>query len=137
MGSFEALIFRALKLPMPPGHTGAPLKLTVPRFLHVEPYSLRQRHLSAPIDGIGLAPHIGLPGIRARLAPAAGVLFAAERTADFRAGGSKIDVGNAAVAAVSRQEPFSCLQAVGKYRRRESIVHRVLQRQRFLERLKA
>ena len=40
---------------------------------------------AAEIDRVGRPPHIGLPGIRAGLAPAARFLFATKGTADFGA----------------------------------------------------
>ena len=52
--------------------------------LRVELHSLRQVNFTAPIEGIGLAPHVGFPGIRTGLTTSAGLLFAAEGTADFR-----------------------------------------------------
>jgi hypothetical protein len=52
--------------------------------LRVELHSLRQVNFTTPIKGIGLAPHVGFPGIRTGLTTSAGLLFAAEGTADFR-----------------------------------------------------
>ena len=51
-----------------------------------------------PVDGAGLAAHVGLPGVGARLAAAAGLLLAAEGAADLGARGADVDVGDAAVA---------------------------------------
>src|SRR5580704_3523355 len=73
----------ALTLPLPPG-------------LHrsdVEPNPLSERQLRTPVDGVRLAPHVRLPGIRARLAAAAGVFLAAEGAADLGPRSAEIDVG--------------------------------------------
>src|SRR5690606_4037065 len=56
--------------------------------LQVELDALGQRQVVRVVDGIGLAAHVGAPGIRAGLAPAAGVLLAAEGAADLRARGA-------------------------------------------------
>ena len=53
--------------------------------LRVELDSLRQVNLATPIEGIGLTPHIEFPRIRAGFTTSAGLLFAAEGAADFRA----------------------------------------------------
>ena len=84
--------------------------------------------VAAPVDGVGLAAHVGLPGIRAGLAAAAGVLLAAEGAADLGARGAEVDVGDAAVAAGGRQERFRVLQPVGEQRRRQAVRRGVLQR---------
>jgi hypothetical protein len=47
--------------------------------------ALRERQLLAPVDRIGLAAHVGLPGVGARLATAARFLLAAESTSDLGA----------------------------------------------------
>jgi two-component system sensor histidine kinase PhoQ len=65
----------------------------------------------APVDGVGLPAHVGLPGVRAGLAAAAGVLLAAEGAADLGARGADVHVGDAAVAAAGGQEPLGVLQA--------------------------
>ena len=65
---------------------------------------LRERQLRRPVDGGGLAAHVGFPGIAAGFASAAGFLFAAERAADFGATGPNIDIGDAAIAATGAQE---------------------------------
>ena len=52
---------------------------------HLELDALRQREGLAVVDGVGGAPHIGLPCIRAGFATAAGLLFAAESAADLGA----------------------------------------------------
>src|SRR5882757_2210255 len=89
---------------------------TLNRWSHVEFDALRERQLRTPIDRRGLAPHVRFPGVRAGLAAAAGVLLAAEGAADLSAGGSEIDVGNTAVAAIGGKELLGDLQAVGEYR---------------------
>ena len=51
------------------------------------------------VDRVGLAAHVGLPGVAAAFAAAAGFLFAAEGAADLRAAGADVHVGDAAIAA--------------------------------------
>src|SRR5690606_10598897 len=72
----------------------------------LEPDTLRQGQLPGVVDSRGLAPHVPLPGVGAALAPAAGVLLAAEGAADLGAGGADVDVGDAAVRADGAQEGF-------------------------------
>ena len=45
--------------------------------------ALSQRQFVGVVDGVGGAPHVGLPGVGAGFAAAAGVLLAAESTADL------------------------------------------------------
>ena len=52
------------------------------------------------VHRVGGAAHVGLPGVRAGLAAAAGLFLAAERAADLRAGRADVDVGDAAVGPV-------------------------------------
>ena len=61
--------------------------------------ALGQRQVRGPVQRVGLASHVGLPGVGAGFAAAAGFLFAAERAADLGAAGADVDVGDAAVAA--------------------------------------
>src|SRR5271165_734848 len=68
--------------------------------------ALRERNVVRPVDGHGLTPHVGLPGIAARFASATGILLAAKCPADFRAAGPDVHVGNAAVASGVAQEPL-------------------------------
>src|ERR1700730_10685232 len=75
------------------GAEGAPLGCD----LELDP--LRERQLTAPVHGIGLAAHVRLPGIGAGFAAAAGILFTTESAADFGPRGAEIDVGDTAVAA--------------------------------------
>ena len=112
---------------------GARFSLRLPGPLDLELDALRERQLAAPVDRVGLAAHVGLPGIRAGLASAAGVLLAAERAADLRAGGAEVDVGDAAVAAGGRQEGLRVLQPVGEERRGQTVRGGVLLRDRLVE----
>ena len=64
-------------------------------------HALRQRQGRAVVDGVGGAAHIGLPGVGAGLAAAAGFLLAAEGAADLGAGRADVDVGDAAVGALA------------------------------------
>src|ERR1700731_4231599 len=54
--------------------------------------SLRQRQLRRPVDSVRLPPHVSFPRVAARLAPAARLLFAAERAANLRAARPDIDI---------------------------------------------
>ena len=65
----------------------------------VELHALGQRQGRAVVDRVGGAAHVGLPGVRAGLAAAAGLLLAAEGAADLGARGADIDVGDAAIRA--------------------------------------
>jgi hypothetical protein len=62
--------------------------------------ALRERQVAAVVESAGLAAHVGLPGVGAGLATAAGLFLAAEGAADLGSGGADVDVGDAAVAAV-------------------------------------
>ena len=70
---------------------------------------LGQRQLGAPVDGVGLSPHIGLPGVRAGLPPPTRLLFATESATDFGTTGPDVHVGDAAVAPSMRQKVFASL----------------------------
>src|SRR2546430_747818 len=76
--------------------------------------SLSQRQLAAPVDRVGLAAHVGLPGVRAGLTAPARILLAAEGAADFRAGRADIDVGDAAIAARPREKQLRVSQTIGE-----------------------
>jgi hypothetical protein len=65
---------------------------------------LGQWHVAAVVDRIGLAAHVGLPGVGAAFAPAAGLLLATERAADLRTAGADVHVGDAAIATGRAQE---------------------------------
>jgi hypothetical protein len=58
----------------------------------LKPDPLGQGQFSSPIDGIGLAAHIGLPGIRTRLASAARLFLTTEGPANLRTRGPHIDI---------------------------------------------
>jgi hypothetical protein len=81
--------------------------------------ALGERQIVAVIDRVGLAPHVGAPAVRAALAPAAGLLLAAERAADLGARRADVDVGDAAIRARRRQEALGFAQVVGEDRRRQ------------------
>src|SRR5262252_5236136 len=68
--------------------------------------ALRERQRVRAVDGAGLPAHVGLPAVAARLAPAAGVLLAAEGAADLRAARADVHVGDAAIAAGVRLPAF-------------------------------
>jgi len=72
-------------------------------------------------DGLRLAPHVGFPRVRARLASAAGLLLAAERPADFRTARTDIDVRDATVAAFRGQEQLGLGQVLRDQARREPL----------------
>jgi hypothetical protein len=69
-----------------------------------------------PVDRVGLAAHVGLPGVGAGLAAAAGVLLAAEGAADLGAAGADVHVGDAAVAAAWERKRSASQQVVGEDR---------------------
>src|SRR5690349_269441 len=81
-------------------------------FLDLERDPLRQRQLATPVDGVGLAAHVRLPGVGPRLTTTARVFLAAERATDLGARGANVHVGDATVTAGGRQERFSVLQPV-------------------------
>src|SRR5690606_13309871 len=95
--------------------------------------ALRERQFARIIDGVGGAPHVVLPGIRAGLAAAAGFFLAAERAADLGARGADVDVGDAAVRAGGRQEGLGFAQVVGEDRRRQALRHAIVHGQRLVE----
>src|SRR5579862_1806292 len=78
----------------------------VARSLHSELDSLRQRQLRRPINGVGLAAHVGFPGIAAGFAASAGLLLPAKGAPNLSAAGADIDIGNAAIAAAVTEEGF-------------------------------
>src|SRR3546814_10971139 len=61
--------------------------------LQVELDALCQPQRVGVVDRVGLAPPVGAPRVRTRLAAAAGFLLAADRAADHGAGGAAVDVG--------------------------------------------
>ena len=99
----------------------------------VELHALGQRQRGAVIDGVGGAAHVGLPGIGAGLAAAAGFLLAAEGAADLGAGRADVDVGDAAVGAGRRDEALGLAQVVGEDRRGQALRHVVVQGDRLGE----
>src|SRR5688572_25624652 len=82
--------------------------------LDVELHALGERQLLAVVDGVGGAAHISLPGIRARLAAAAGFLLAAESAADLGAGGADVDIGDAAIRAGGGNELLGLAEVLGE-----------------------
>jgi len=57
--------------------------LSISPELRVELHSLRKVNLTAPVDRVGLAPHVGFPRVGTGLTTSAGLLLAAEGAADF------------------------------------------------------
>src|SRR6185312_5090216 len=94
--------------------------------LELELDSLGERQVARPVDGVGLAAHVGPPGIGARLAAAAGILLPAEGATDLGARGADVDVGDAAVAAGAGEEELGVLQAVGEEGRAQAVGRRIL-----------
>src|SRR5437899_3220932 len=78
--------------------------------------SLRERKFAGEIDRVGLAPHVLLPTIASAFAAAAGIFFAAERTANFRAAGAGVDVRDSTIAADRAHEFFRFAHVVGENR---------------------
>src|SRR6202034_1582607 len=116
-----------------PGSPGSFHSRYRPWRLQLEGDALRERQLRRPVDGVGLAAHVGFPGIAAGFAAAAGVFFAAESPADFRAAGPDINVGDAAIAARVAEEALGREQVGGEHRRGEALRHVVVPGNRFLE----
>src|ERR1039458_3329228 len=88
--------------------------------------ALRQGQLAGPIECVSLAAHVGLPGVAAGFASAAGLLLAAEGAADFGAAGADVDIGDAAIAAAMAEEGFGGNQIGGEHGRREALRHIVV-----------
>src|SRR5262245_40152563 len=65
---------------------------------------LRQWQRIGPVDRVRLTAHVGLPGVRAGLAAAAGLFLAAEGAADFGARRADVHVGDAAIGSAGREE---------------------------------
>src|SRR5690349_9325129 len=57
-----------------------------------ELHPLRERQFGRVVDGVGRPAHVRLPRVRARLAPAAGLLLAAEGSADLGSGRPDVHV---------------------------------------------
>ena len=66
--------------------------------------TLRKRQLAGEIDRVRLAAHVALPAIASAFAAAAGILFSAERAADFRAAGPSVHIRDAAIASYRANE---------------------------------
>src|ERR1019366_5873793 len=88
--------------------------------------ALGERVFFRVVDGGSLAAHVGLPGIAATFASAAGFLFAAKGTADLGATGADVHIGDAAIAAAGGEELFGLAQVVGEDGRAESLGHFVM-----------
>src|SRR5262245_55760163 len=67
-------------------HRARRVAIAVQRLCDVELNPLCKRQRPAVVDGVGCAPHVGLPRVRAGLAASTGVLLAAEGSADLGAG---------------------------------------------------
>src|SRR5690606_23415212 len=80
----------------------------------LEDDALSQGELAGVVHGLGLAAHIGLPGIGAGFATAAGVLLAAKCAADLRPAGADVHVGDPTVAAEGREEGLGFAQVGGE-----------------------
>ena len=100
------------------------IKTRFPSLPDVELDALRERQRGAVVDGVGGAAHVGLPGIGAGFAAAAGFLLAAEGAADLGAGRADVDVGDAAVGAGRREEALGLAQVEGEDRRRQALRRR-------------
>src|SRR5262249_41492941 len=100
----------------------------------VEADPLRQGQGVAPVDRAGLPPQGGLPRVGARFPPAARRLLAAEGAADLGSRGADVDVRDAAVGALCREEPLRFAQALGEDRRGQALLDRVVHGEGFVER---
>src|ERR1035438_3457866 len=100
---------------------------------NIERDALSQLHLPAEVDGGGLAAHVGLPGVGPAFAAAAGLLLAAKGAADLGAAGARVHVGDAAIAARSRQEQLALPLVVGDDGAGEALGYTVLEGDGLLE----
>jgi hypothetical protein len=95
--------------------------------------SLRQRKLSRKVDRVRLAAHVALPAIASALAPAAGILFPAERAANLRTASAGVYVRDTAIASDCAYKFLRFAHVVGENRGRQSLRHVVLDCDRFVE----
>src|SRR4029078_5841931 len=95
--------------------------------------TLRKRQLARKIHGVRLAAHVALPAIAPSFASTAGVLFPAERAADFRPAGTSIHIRDPAIASGCAHESFRFAHVICENRRGQSLWHTVLDRDRFVE----
>src|SRR5688572_24504237 len=105
--------------------------------LDVEGHALGQRQGGGVFDGVGGAAHVGLPAVGAGLAPAAGLLLAAEGAADLSAARTDVDVGDAAVRARARDEALGLAHVQGEDGGRQAGADFVVPVNRVVERLVA
>ena len=98
----------------------------------VKPHALSQRKLAAVVDRARLPSHVRLPGIRAGFPPAARGLLPAKRTTDLGARRADVHIGDAAIRSGRRQEFAGFAQVVREDGRRQPLLDRVLNRNRFL-----
>src|SRR5581483_493453 len=103
--------------------------------LELELDALRKRQRIGVVDRVRLAAHVGLPGVGARLAAAAGFLLAAERTADLGAARADVDVRDAAIGTRARQECLGRFHVQGEDGRGQALRHAVVHRDGLVERL--
>ena len=75
-----------------------------------ELYSLSKGQLRAVVDRVGLAAHVGFPGVGAGLPPAARFLLTAESPPDLRAARADVHIGNSAIAPGNGQEALRLQQ---------------------------
>ena len=95
--------------------------------------ALGQGQFAGPVDRVGLAAHIGFPGIGAGLTAAAGIFFAAKSAADFRAAGADVDIGDAAVGAFMGEKAFGRADAVGEHGAGKPLGDAIVQSNSFIE----
>src|SRR5262245_31816609 len=96
---------------------------------------LCQFELPSVVDRSRLPAHIRLPGIGPRLPPAARVLLAPEAPADLRATRAQVHVRQAAVAPRWPHEPLRGPHIAREDRRREALVHAIVEGNRLIQRL--
>src|SRR6185369_1026812 len=81
---------------------------------YLELHSLRERQRGSPVDGAGLAAHVGFPGVGAGFAASSGLFLSSEGAADLGSRGSDVDVGDAAVAAGRGEEALGGAHVEGE-----------------------
>eukprot|EP00047_Mylnosiga_fluctuans_P013855 m.33831 g.33831 ORF g.33831 m.33831 type:complete len:546 (+) comp5145_c1_seq1:34-1671(+) len=97
--------------------------------------ALRQRESLGAVDGAGGAAHVLLPRVAAGLAAAAGLLLAAEGTADLSTGRGNVHVDDATVRAEGAGPLEDALQVLGEEAAGQALARLVVDRDGLVEAL--